>query len=80
MLRLGASANSWIGLASWTISNSSKVTKRAVSAGWWSAFISELLAAIDAGKISEQTADKLISTWVDEIGYYVPYRDIAAYR
>jgi Predicted nucleic acid-binding protein, contains PIN domain len=39
-----------------------------------------LLAAIDAGKITEQTADGWLSTWIDEIGYYVPYRDIAAYR
>ena len=39
-----------------------------------------LLAAIDAGKISEQTADGWLSTWIDEIGYYVPYRNIAAYR
>jgi predicted nucleic acid-binding protein len=39
-----------------------------------------LLAAIDAGKISEQTADEWLSTWIDEIGYYVPYRNIAAYR
>jgi predicted nucleic acid-binding protein len=39
-----------------------------------------LLAAIDAGKITEQTADDWLSTWVDEIGYYVPHRDIAAYR
>ena len=39
-----------------------------------------LLAAINAGKITEQTADGWLSTWIDEIGYYVPYRDIAAYR
>ena len=39
-----------------------------------------LLAAIDAGKITEQTADDWLSTWIDEIGYYVPHRDIAAYR
>ncbi|RJX47918.1 twitching motility protein PilT [Halonotius pteroides] len=39
-----------------------------------------LLAAIDAGKITEQTADGWLSTWIDEIGYYVPYRDIEAYR
>jgi len=39
-----------------------------------------LLAAINAGKITEQTADGWLSTWIDEIGYYVPYRDIEAYR
>ena len=39
-----------------------------------------LLAAINAGKITEQTADEWLSTWIDEIGYYVPYRNIAAYR
>lgn len=32
-----------------------------------------LLAAIDAGKIDESTADEWLSTWIDEIGYYVPY-------
>jgi predicted nucleic acid-binding protein len=39
-----------------------------------------LLAAIDAGKIDESTADEWLSTWVDEIGYYVPYRTISEYR
>ncbi|MFC6614940.1 twitching motility protein PilT [Halopenitus salinus] len=39
-----------------------------------------LLAAIDAGKIDEATADEWLSTWIDEIGYYVPYRTISAYR
>ena len=39
-----------------------------------------LLAAIDAGKIDEATADEWLSTWIDEIGYYVPYRTIAKYR
>jgi predicted nucleic acid-binding protein len=39
-----------------------------------------LLAAIDAGKIDEPTADKWLSTWIDEIGYYVPYRTISEYR
>jgi len=39
-----------------------------------------LLAAIDAGKISEETADEWLSTWIDEIGYYVPYRSITDYR
>ncbi|WP_436927570.1 twitching motility protein PilT [Halosimplex amylolyticum] len=39
-----------------------------------------LLAAIDAGKIEEATADEWLSTWIDEIGYYVPYRTISDYR
>jgi len=38
-----------------------------------------LLAAIDAGKIDEVTADEWLSTWINEIGYYVPYRNIAEY-
>jgi len=39
-----------------------------------------LLAAIDAGKIDESAADEWLSTWIDEIGYYVPYRTISEYR
>jgi predicted nucleic acid-binding protein len=39
-----------------------------------------LLAAIDAGKINEATADEWLSTRIDEIGYYVPYRTISEYR
>jgi predicted nucleic acid-binding protein len=39
-----------------------------------------LLAAIDAGKIDEPTADEWLSTWIDDIGYYVPYRTISEYR
>jgi hypothetical protein len=39
-----------------------------------------LLAAIDAGRIDEATADEWLSTWTDEIGYYVPYRTISEYR
>jgi predicted nucleic acid-binding protein len=39
-----------------------------------------LLAAIDAGKVDEATADEWLSTWIDEIGYYVPYRTISEYR
>jgi predicted nucleic acid-binding protein len=39
-----------------------------------------LLAAIAAGKIDESTADRWLSTWVDDIGYYVPYRTISEYR
>jgi len=38
-----------------------------------------LLAAIDAVKVDEATADEWLSTWIDEIGYYVPYRNIAEY-
>jgi predicted nucleic acid-binding protein len=39
-----------------------------------------LLAATDAGKIDESTADDWLSTWIDDIDYYVPYRKISAYR
>ena len=39
-----------------------------------------LLVAIDAGKIDEATADEWLSTWIDDIGYYVPYRTISEYR
>jgi len=39
-----------------------------------------LLAAVDAGQIDEATADEWLSTWIDEIGYYVPYRTISEYR
>jgi predicted nucleic acid-binding protein len=39
-----------------------------------------LLAAIDAGKIDESTADEWLSRWIDEIGFYVPYRTISEYR
>lgn len=39
-----------------------------------------LLAAVDAGEIDEPTADEWLSTWIDEIGYYVPYRTISEYR
>ena len=39
-----------------------------------------LLAAIDAGRIDESTADEWLATWIDEISYYVPYRTIAEYR
>jgi predicted nucleic acid-binding protein len=42
--------------------------------------IGVLMAAIDAGKIDEATADEWLSTWIDEIGYYVPYRTISEYR
>jgi len=39
-----------------------------------------LLAAIDAGRIGEETADEWLSTWINETGYYVPYRSITDYR
>ena len=39
-----------------------------------------LLAAVDTGQIDEATADEWLSTWIDEIGYYVPYRTISEYR
>lgn len=39
-----------------------------------------LLAAIDAGRISEEAADEWLSTWIDKTGYYVPYRNITEYR
>lgn len=39
-----------------------------------------LLAAIDAGRIDESTADGWLSRWIDEIGYYVPFRTISEYR
>lgn len=39
-----------------------------------------LLAAIDSGKIDEPTANQWLSTWIDDFGYYVPYRTISEYR
>nr|WP_231727742.1 hypothetical protein [Haloferax profundi] len=42
--------------------------------------VAVLLAAIDAGKIDEATADEWLSTWIDEISYYVPCRTISEYR
>ncbi|GAB3705937.1 hypothetical protein GCM10028858_23700 [Halorubrum pallidum] len=39
-----------------------------------------LLAAIDAGQIEDSTADEWLSMWIDDIGYYVPYRTISEYR
>lgn len=39
-----------------------------------------LLAAIDAGRIDTATADKWLTTWIDDFGYYVPYRNIEEYR
>ena len=42
--------------------------------------IGVLLAAIDGGKIDEAATDEWLSTRIDEIGYYVPYRTISEYR
>lgn len=39
-----------------------------------------LLAAIDAEKIDKSAANQWPSTWIDEIGFYVPYRDISEYQ
>lgn len=39
-----------------------------------------LLAAIDADRIDTETADHWLKRWIDEIDYYVPYRNIADYR
>lgn len=39
-----------------------------------------LLAAIDDEQIDEETANDWLSTWIDEIDYYVPYRDISEYE
>lgn len=39
-----------------------------------------LLAAVDAERIDEPTADDWLSTWIDDFGYYVPHRTISAYR
>ena len=39
-----------------------------------------LLAAIDGGRIDEPTANEWLTTWIDDFGYYVPYRDISEYR
>jgi predicted nucleic acid-binding protein len=39
-----------------------------------------LLAAIDADRIDTETADQWLKQWIDEIDYYVPYRNIADYR
>ena len=39
-----------------------------------------LLAAIDAAKIDEATANGWLQTWIDELGYRVPYHSIEDYR
>ncbi|WP_336035375.1 twitching motility protein PilT [Halobacterium yunchengense] len=39
-----------------------------------------LLTALDAGRITEATADNWLQTWIDDYDYYVPYRSIDEYR
>lgn len=39
-----------------------------------------LLAATDSGLVDEAVADRWLKTWIDDVGYYVPYRDIERYR
>lgn len=39
-----------------------------------------LLAAVDAGQISESTANRWLRTWIDEFGYYAPHRRLGDYR
>lgn len=39
-----------------------------------------LLAATEAGIVDESTADDWLATWIDETGYYVPYRELSTYR
>lgn len=39
-----------------------------------------LLAAIESGRVDESTANGWLSTWIDETGYYVPYRELSEYR
>lgn len=39
-----------------------------------------LLAAINAEKIDQETANEWLGTWIDEFGYRVPYRNIEDYR
>jgi predicted nucleic acid-binding protein len=39
-----------------------------------------LLTALDGGRITEATANDWLQTWIDDYGYYVPYRTIDAYR
>jgi predicted nucleic acid-binding protein len=39
-----------------------------------------LLTALDAGRIDEQTANDYLQTWIDDYGFYVPYRTIDDYR
>ena len=37
-------------------------------------FVGVLLAAIDAGKMDKATTDEWLSTWINAVGCYVPYR------
>lgn len=39
-----------------------------------------LLAAIEADRIDESTADDWLQTWIDDYGYYVPHRHIGKCR
>jgi len=39
-----------------------------------------LLTAIDAGRIDQETANEWLQTWIDDFGYYVPYRTVQQYR
>lgn len=39
-----------------------------------------LLTALNAGRIDEPTANDYLQTWIDDYGYYVPYRTIDEYR
>jgi predicted nucleic acid-binding protein len=39
-----------------------------------------LLTALNADRISEATADDWLRTWIDDYGFYVPYRRIDEYR
>jgi hypothetical protein len=39
-----------------------------------------LPTALNAGRIDEPTANDYLQTWIDDYGYYVPYRTIDDYR
>lgn len=39
-----------------------------------------LLTALDADRITETSANDWLQTWIDDYGYYVPYRIIDEYR
>lgn len=39
-----------------------------------------LLAAVEAGRVSESTANGWLRTWIDEFGYYAPHRQLGDYR
>lgn len=38
------------------------------------------LATIDADRIAESAAAEWLSTWIDEIGYHVPFRNVSEHR